>query len=243
MSIARQHKAKVQADIKDGKVVVGNTPAANAVKGLAGAKKAGDLMLVALEDDLATLSTIDNLAERAQRKKTMLPKYLDYIASYQASGARHPNPVLVRVIIWLLDVEKIDAALALADLAIEQQQLMPERFKRDLPCFVIEMVVDWAERQNKENHSAEPYLSEVVQRVLSKKWLISEPIIGGKLFKQAGINAELVGDDKSAIGHYETAMAVNERAGVKTRLDNARKRLVNSATGEESAAGQDSPTQ
>lgn len=181
---------------------------------------AGDAAVIdaALQADLSLLSERTDVKEKIALKRQLLPKYLPYVQAYRAAGEHYPNPLLVYCLVWLLDVEDIEAALDLAHFAIEQQQHLPERFNRDLPTFVAETVHDWAERQYKAQQSASPYLDQVLESVYSDRWPIGNIIVRGKLFKLAGLFADRNGDIKAAMNWYERALEANEKAGVKTRL-------------------------
>lgn len=233
MSIARKHKARIlaaieagtQAETQDQAPVKTGAKAGAKVKGQAGAKKTYNLMVVALEADLSTLKGTADVAERAAMKKDMLPKYMDYLDAYRAFGARHPNEVLTYAIIWSLDVGDLETALELADLAIEQQQILPARFQRDLPTFVADEIHDWAERQIAADHSPEPYLSAVIERMETGQWVVSQIIVAGKLYKQAGLYA--LGSDlkQTALALFEQGMKINPKAGLKTRIKELKESL------------------
>lgn len=179
----------------------------------------------ALEADLQLLSERSDVKEKIALKRQLLPKYLQQVKAYCEAGERYPNEVLVYCLIWLLDVEDIEQALGLAAIAIEQQQLMPERFKRDLPTYVAETVHDWAERQYKANQSASPYFDQVVEAVHSESWPVAQIIVVGKVYKLAGLFAERANDVPAAIRWFQLATEANPRAGVKTRLEKLQAKL------------------
>lgn len=178
-----------------------------------------DVIEAALALDLQLLSERSDVKEKIALKRQLLPKYLQQVHAYCDAGERYPNEVLVYCVIWLLDVEDIEHALQLAAIAIEQQQLMPERFKRDLPTYVAETVHDWAERQYKANQSASPYFDQVVDAVHRESWPVSQIIVVGKVYKLAGLFAERANDVPAAIHWFERATEANPKAGVKTRLE------------------------
>ncbi|WP_445357293.1 phage terminase small subunit [Microbulbifer sp. ANSA002] len=186
---------------------------------------ARELSEQSLEHDLKLLSERTDIAEKIDFKRALLPKYLPRVRQYMESGAHYQNPILVHCVIWLIDVGDIEQALALANHAIEQQQSMPERFKRDLPTYVAEELHDWAEREYKAQRSPFPYFSEVVEAVQSQRWPVINIIVLGKLYKLAGLLYDQEEDFAKAVHWYEKAEQVNDKAGVKTRLEMARKRL------------------
>lgn len=178
-----------------------------------------------LERDLARLAETPDVSEKIALKKTLLPQYLTQVQAYRDRGAKHPNPLLVYCVIWLLDVEEIEQALALAECAIGQQQKMPAGFKRDLPTFVTETVHDWAQQQYQSHRSASPYFDQVVEAVHSERWLVAQIIVQSKIYKLMGQFAERGGALTTALHWYQHAQTVNDKAGVKSRIDALTTRL------------------
>lgn len=185
------------------------------------------VVFAALHQDLEALKQHTDVAKKIELKKShLIPKWERVIEDYIESGERRPFEPLVRLVIWLLDAEAIDRAINLADLAIEQQQPMPDGFNRPLPTFVAESFHDWAERQYKAGHSAEPFLADVIKRVESRRWPVNEPIVLNKLYKLVGQFAEVNNDLAAAEAAYVRCVEVNpDKHGVKTRLEAVRKKL------------------
>ncbi|WP_299940139.1 phage terminase small subunit [uncultured Microbulbifer sp.] len=226
MSLALRHKKKclsAVAEQQNRASKEANLPATLSQK----AKDSHDRVVtdLELEHDLELLSERDNVVEKIALKRELLPKYLPRVRAYIESGAHYPNLLLVWCVIWLLDVEDIEQALELANFAIKQQQQNPARFKRDFPTYVAETLHDWAEREYKAQRSPHPYYSEVLEAVDSQRWPVSNIIVLGKLYKLAGIICDQQEDLAKAVHWYEKAMEVNDKAGVKTRLEIARKKL------------------
>ncbi len=180
-----------------------------------------DVIFAALEQDLKTLHDIKDVAKKAELKKTQLiPKWKTVIDDYRASGAKYPFEPLMRFVVWLLDAEQIAEAIDYADFAIEQQQPMPDAFKRTLDTFATVTIHEWAQRQFKAGHSAEPYLGEVIKRIESKQWIVNEPIVLGMLYKLVALYAANAGDLEAAEKAYLKCVEANpEKHGVKTALN------------------------
>ncbi|WP_444894922.1 phage terminase small subunit [Microbulbifer sp. SSSA005] len=226
MSLALRHKKKCLAALKNqqaSEVVVEITAAATSPTDKD--EYTRNLLEETLESDLQLLSERKEIAEKIALKRALLPRYLPHAHKYMASGAKYPNLILVQCVIWLIDIEDIEQALTLANYAIEQQQSMPERFKRDLPTYVAEELHDWAEREYKAPRSPFPYFSEVLDAVQSQRWPVASIIVLGKIYKLAGLLYDQEEDFAKAVHWYEKAEQVNDKAGVKTRLEQARKRL------------------
>jgi hypothetical protein len=229
MSLALAHKRRVQAE---GPAAVARAGAgavvyssATALSSPANGKKHLKLMEDALAVDLERIGAINSRELRQQLKRDeLLPKYLDYVQRYRDSGLSFPNSVVMQVLVWLFDTVQFEAGLDLADFALEQGQAMPERFKRDVPTFVADAVIEWAEAEQKAGRSPEPYLSDLLPRV-DGEWQLTEQI-PAKYHKLIGIRAMAAKEWAKAITHFERATELHAAVGVGTRLEGARKALA-----------------
>ena len=228
MSLALTHKRRTLAE---GPTAAGAGAeavvysSATALSSPANGKKHLKLMEDALAQDLERISAINSRELRQQLKRDeLLPKYLDYVQRYRDSGLSFPNLVVMQVLVWLFDTAQFEAGLDLANFAMSQDQQLPERFKRDVPTFVADEVIDWAEAEYKAKRSPEPYLSNLLPLV-DGEWQLFERI-PARYHKQIGILALDQRDFAKAITHFERAEALFESIGVGTRLEGARKALA-----------------
>ena len=228
MSLALAHKRRVLAQgpamAAAGAAAVGYSPAA-ALSSPANAQKHLKLMDDALAVDLERISAINSRELRQQLKRDeLLPKYQEYVQRYRDSGLSFPNSVLVYVLIWLFDTTQFEKGLELADFAMSQGQVLPERFNRDIPTFVADEVIEWAEAEFKAGRSPEPYISNLLPRV-DGEWNLFERI-PARYHKQLGILAMDRKEWALAVTHFERAEALYDGIGVGTRLAGARKALA-----------------
>jgi len=180
-----------------------------------------EVLLAALHQDLQALKQITSVEQKIQfKKEQLIPKWLPFLEQYRANGEHSPFEPLVWMVIWLLDAELIDKCIEWADLAILQQQKLPEHFtSSSLDTFIAEGIHDWAQRQLKAGHSAEPFLSDVIERIEKKLWFVTEPIALNKLYKLVGQFAEVANEPEKAEKFYLKCVEVNpEKHGVKTAL-------------------------
>jgi len=222
MSLALNHKRRT---LEQGPLSSADayTPA-TALAGPANAQKHLALMTSALAEDCARLSDLNAMEARQRLKRDeLLPKYLEYVQRYRESGLNHPNPVLMQVLVWLFDTEQFEQALELADFAMGQKQAMPERFRRDIPTFVADTLIEWAEAEHKAKRSPEPYLSQLLPRV-DGEWELFERI-PARFHKLLGILAMESEQWNKACGHFYRAAELYPEIGVKTRMDEATKAL------------------
>ena len=228
MSLALSHKRRILSMGADAFAAAAAAPVAyspaEALSSPANARKHMLLQEAALDQDLERLSAIKGLAGRQSLKRDeLLPKYQEYVQRYCESGMNFPNRVLVQVMVWLFDTEQFEDGLELADFAMEQGQVMPERFKRDIQTFVADAVIEWAMVEYQANRSPEPYLSNLLPRV-DGEWQLTEQI-PAKYHKLIGIRAMEANDWETALQHFERATALYPKVGVDTRMENCRKAL------------------
>jgi len=220
MSLALEHKRRT---LEQGPAIGDGTyTPATALAGPANAKKHMALMVSAMAEDLARLSDLNAMEARQQLKRNeLLPKYLAYVQRYRESGLNHPNPILMQVLVWLFDTEQFEQALELADFAMQQNQPMPERFRRDIPTFVADTMIDWADAEYRANRSPEPYLSQLLPRV-DGEWELFEKIPARyhKLLGTIAMDQERWSD---AIAHFNRAVQLYPSIQIKTRLEDATK--------------------
>lgn len=228
MSLALAHKRRMNAQ-GSAVAVAGAKPEVysveTALSSPANAQKHLKLMENSLAVDLDRISAINSREQRQQLKRDeLLPKYLAYVQRYRDSGLSYPNPVLMYVLVWLFDTAQFALGLELADFAMSQGQALPARFNRDIPTFVADEVIEWAEAEYKAGRSPEPYVSELVPRV-DGEWKLFERI-PARYHKQLGILAMDRKDWATAVQRFERAEALYDGIGVGTRLAGARKALA-----------------
>ncbi|MDF2641874.1 MAG: terminase [Pseudomonas sp.] len=236
MSLALAHKRRIQAMGSAAHASAAAAAAlpystAEALSSPANARKHLALQVAALDQDLARLSAIKGLAGKQDLKRNeLLPKYQDYIQRYCESGLSFANPVLVQVMVWLFDTEQFVDGLELADVAIEQGQVMPERFKRrDVQTFVADAVIEWAFAEYSASRSPEPYLSDLLPRV-DGEWDLTEQI-PSKYHKLIGIRAMEAEQWDTALKHFERSTELYAKAGNETRIKLCRKALAKQRAG------------
>lgn len=237
MSLAKNHKARVLARLaaeKINQIAARNVSNSAAVVNYVPDQNASpEVLQAALQQDLAALHEITDVQKKiALKKEKLIPKWTQFIEQYRDSGAHHPFEPLVRYCIWLLDVEQVDLCIAFSDLAIQQQQKLPSNFTTSsFDTFIAEGLHDWAQRQFKAGHSAEPFLTQVLERVESKQWLVDHPIALNKIYKLVAQFATKNNELEKAEKFYLKCVEVNPKGhGVKGALHGVQKQLGKSLT-------------
>lgn len=195
------------------------------------------LQMLELEKDVIQLRSLPRTEDRVEFKRdVLLPRWMPTVETYLAGDARFANPALVYCVIWLFDTGEMDRALDWADVAIGEQQAMPENFKSTMPAFVADTVLEWTTNAAEAGHSIEPYFSRTFENI-REKWRLHEDI-SAKWFKFAGLHllrdesgqsrATAVEDVKTleqADALLAQAHAFNKNAGVTTMRSRIRARI------------------
>lgn len=196
-----------------------------------------DVLHIALINDVNKVRAFPSLAARAEYKRNyFLPKWLSFIDEYLQKGEVYQNDYFIYCIIYLFDIGDFEQALRLSDIAIEQNQSMPEQFKSALPTFVADQIYHWANKTAMAGGSVEPYFSQTLQNVATK-WQLHE-LITAKWLKfaaalllrdqQGKIHAASVDDPEClilAIQLCNRAFQLHHKIGVKTMIERCLMRL------------------
>jgi len=202
----------------------------------AAAVEHGDLAhyQAAMSADLASLSVLKNVADKAKAKAAMLATYWPFVKAYIDNGDNYPNDIAVRVCIWLFDTLDIERGLELAFVMIKQNQRTPAKFDRDLPTFVCDAVYDWANALLKMDppQSASPYLDALVATLDNEKWSLAPPV-QSKMYAMLAKHKNRVGEYATVLALCDKAEAVNpEGHGTKGLKKDAQAKLKEQPTDE-----------
>jgi len=182
-----------------------------------------------LKQDLAKISKLGTLDERAELKAALLPQYLPFLTDYIKQVYDYPNDVAVQVMIWLFDSGNIEVALTTAFALINTgNQHMPDRFKRqDLETFVCDATYDWGNVLLKQQQSASPYLDQLAETIDADNWDV-HPLCASKIFALLAKHKELSGDYQDGVLWCDLAIAINpEKHGVKSLKERLQKLTSN----------------
>lgn len=165
---------------------------------------------------IAAMSTMDDLADRAEHKRRVLKDIWPFVDEYVAQGSRYANSVAVMAMIWSFDTGDIERALRLGKHLVGQHcHTMPRRFNREMEDFIGDEIYDWARRKLVNGESAGPFLEEAIETAEQGRWRM-HPIVLGKLCAMAAKHAERLDDWPAVLAWCEKAEALNPKAGVKT---------------------------
>jgi len=185
----------------------------------------------AMQTDVARIKGINKLDDKQEMKRKLLPNYLPFVNNYIAEEHDYPCDIAVQVMIWLFDVCDIENALKVGIYLVNKTpSIMPTRFNRDLPSFIIDETYEWSNSQLKDEQTASPYLDELVNAIEENGWVNAfelHPLLISKSYVILAKHKEREGDLKACVSLCERAEAANpEGAGVKTMKERAQKALA-----------------
>lgn len=179
----------------------------------------GERMLTLLRMHQTKFDGIRSLASKIEAKREALPEYEPYVDGVLASGSAAQDDVLVRVMLWRLDVADFDGALAIAAHAIRHGLSMPFGFSRDVPTTLVESIAN-AALEDTAHAAPEP-----IREALA---LTAECDMHDQVRAKAQKALGLILKDTApaaALEHLEAALKLNPKCGVKTEIAKLRKEL------------------
>lgn len=182
-----------------------------------------DLLLFQLQQDLLQLKSIESLSRKAEVKRTLLPTYLPWVAGVLAGGSGTQDAILMRMLIWQLDIGDLASALDIADYAIHYDLVPPDSFQRSTACLIAEEVALLATRTLLEKRPLDTASLLRAQQLLRGQDM-PDPV-NAKLHKMLGYALRQDGDYQQACLHLKHALTLDPRSGVKTDIKQLEKCL------------------
>jgi tetratricopeptide (TPR) repeat protein len=214
MSLARSFRAKVLTQKRDSAPdVSGDTR----VRVGEGKKKA--ISAMALQLELKKLKDLNTIAQKIERKRTLLEKYEADVKAWIDTGGGQ-SELFVHYMIWLFDTGDYQKGLEYAEIALARQQNMPARFNRDVQTFVADAVLEGMDTA----FADETAFNFVLAKMRTGQWNVHEAI-QYKYLKRLAEKAFDAGDWQAAHDFYSAADQVYDGAKVKTRLAEVAKKL------------------
>ncbi|NBJ32244.1 hypothetical protein GE191_00940 [Serratia fonticola] len=186
-----------------------------------------ELLLFKLKQDLDRLSGVESHITKAEMKRKMLPAYMPWVAGVLESGSGAQDAVLMRVLVWLLDVGDLRIALDIAEYAIRHDLVVTDGFSRSTACMITEEVTSVAQR----NMTASLPL-DTMQLVRAQQLLIGQDMpdkVKARLFKFVAYAQRQDGDNVLALDNLNKALLLDKDCGVRTDIKQLEK-LVNTGS-------------
>ncbi|AKP32154.1 phage terminase small subunit [Yersinia aleksiciae] len=186
-----------------------------------------ELLLFKLQQDMAQLSRIESIIRKAEAKRNMLPTYQPWIAGVLAKESGEQDDILMRMLIWHLDVGDTGNALDIAEYAIKHDLVTPDSFKRTTACLIAEEVAAIAQRTLTAQQPLDTTQLLRAQQILAGQDM--PDIVSARLHKFVGYALRQDGDNVLAMANLKIALQLDENSGVKTDIKNLEK-LIQTAS-------------
>ncbi len=170
------------------------------------------LMLAKLATDRQRLKSIQSIERKLAVKREVLPDYEDYVTGVLEGKPGVQDEVFATVMVWRIDIGDFEAALDMADYALQHAMHLPSQYERTLATFITEEIAQAA--------LADPNFSIAILQKLSA---LVEPHdmpdpVRAKLHKAVGLQIALT-DRATALLHLRRALTLNNHCGVKKDIE------------------------
>ncbi|WP_445620673.1 phage terminase small subunit [Kushneria sp. Sum13] len=184
------------------------------------------LMHAQLFEDYRRLKSVQSVERKIEIKREILPNYAEYVAGVLDAGRGAEDEVLMRIMLWRIDVGDITGALPIARYAMQHQLDPGEQFQRSTPAILAEESAEQALALADDDDSMLEALCEINDLIDGKDM---HDQIRAKLHKAIGKGYRASNDLPDALNHYQRAFELNDRAGVKQDIDRIEKALKKQA--------------
>ncbi len=177
-------------------------------------------LLVRLRADKATVKAINGMEDKAAAKADLLPQYQAWVDGVLSGDTpAQGDKIIPTVLIWQLDCGQLDAALPLAQFAMDNNIETADEFQRDMAELVPE---EYAEQIMRGHPASEATLDALTGWVTDKhddglhRYNINDNIRAKVLRAVAEQTEER--DSTEALRLYRLALQYNPKIGVKKRI-------------------------
>ncbi|MBV7598939.1 phage terminase small subunit [Aeromonas sp. sia0103] len=206
MTPAQRHLAKTQAALNRA-APVADRQYANAY----------ELQLMQLAEHRRTLKGIQSIERKIEVKRTMLAAYQPWVQGLLAADRGGQDDVLVTVLLWTLDTGDLAGALPMARYVIKHALATPDRFDRTAATLIAEEVADTAIKLQDAGIGPDLALLRHYLTLLADSDMFDQ--VHAKLHKATGRACQGAGHKQAAIEHYQRAIALHDKVGIKKELE------------------------
>lgn len=193
------------------------------------------LMHARLFEDYRRLKSVQSVERKIEIKREILPNYAEYVDGVLDAGRGAEDEVLMRIMLWRIDVGDIPGALPIARYAMRHGLDPGEQFQRSTAAILAEESAEQALALADDDDSMLDALCEINELIDGRDM---HDQIRAKLHKAIGNGYRASNDLPDALTHYQRAFELNDRAGVKQDIDRIEKALKKQAA-EQSGQPQD----
>lgn len=205
------------------------TPAARRYKTVMAAKAAAsagagetvvgsqyELMLAKLYNDRRRLKDIQSIERKIEAKREILPEYSTWVDGALSAGKGGQDDVLTTLMIWNIDAANYEEALRIGRYVLEHDLTLPDQFERTPATVLVDEIADAALAAQKEE---KPFPMQILLELQTITADLDMPDQArSKLHKAIGYELHQRGNLQDAKTHYERALELNDRIGVKRDL-------------------------
>ncbi|MBP4067099.1 terminase [Aeromonas sp. MaB10011B] len=178
-----------------------------------------ELQLMQLAEHRRTLKSIQSIERKIDAKRTMLPVYKPWIDGLLAADRGGQDDVLVTIMLWTLDTGDLTGALPMADYVIRHGLSTPDRYERTAATLIAEEVADTGIKLQEAGAGAGPSLGLLCAylELLTHCDIFDQ--VRAKLHKAVGRAALAEGFKEQAAEHYQRAIELHDKVGIKKELE------------------------
>lgn len=183
-------------------------------------------MLYLLARHQKDLKEIRSKELKAEYKRNILPHYLPWIEGTLKAGSGKQDNVLMTWLVWAIDCAEYHLALQIAEYAVHQQLVLPEKFSRTLGSLLAEEFADAAKIAKASNKPFElAYLLKVAEIVKEEDMPDQSR---ARLMREIGL-LQMESQPEQALASLERALELDLNVGVKGQVEKLRKQLEKQA--------------
>ncbi len=181
--------------------------------------QANNKMEIKFFNDWEQLANIQSLEAKTAEKREILPNYLPWIEGTLASGVGTQNDMLLKLMVWCLDVHDFVTATKIAQFALLNNMVMPEPFSRTVACIYAEQM---ANEGLKNIDNIADYAEIYGQAVELTNSHDMPDEVRAKLYRAWGDSLKNT-HTEDAILAYKRAISLDDKVGCKQDLKNLTK--------------------
>lgn len=183
-----------------------------------------ELMLAKLYDDKRRLKDIQSIERKIEVKREILPEYDSWVDGALEGGQGAQDEILVTVMVWRMDVGDFDEALRIAHYVVEHDLVLPDQYERNVATVVADEIADASLAVQKDGGS---FPLGILQEAEALTFQLDMPDQArAKLHKALGYELRAAKQLPQAIEHYERALKLNDKIGVKRIITELEAELV-----------------
>jgi tetratricopeptide (TPR) repeat protein len=201
--------------------------AAQAARDAGDAPMQGDeyhFMQAKLFEDYRRLKSVQSIERKVAIKREILPDYAAYVEGVLEAGQGAQDEVLMRVMLWRIDVGDIEGALSIGRYALRHGLEPGDQFQRSTAAILVEEAADQALALEADDATLLEELQEI-ERLTAGADMHDQ--IRAKLHKALGNAHRAEGTPQEALTHFRRALELNDRAGVKKDIERLEREVKN----------------